>query len=79
MKEAENSYEGVASQILRFDNRVLPPCPYCNSTDTAVIMRAAIGRTITIASATTKAKIYLGDGKGNFYCHACKQQFDLLS
>ena len=78
IKNNEKNYEGIASQIMKFDNRVLPPCPFCGSEDTAVVLRAAIGRTIAIAAATTKVTLSLKPDSRHFYCHACKQQFDLL-
>jgi len=77
-KHYEVNYPGITEQILRFDKRVMPPCPFCNSTDTAVVICGIIGRTIHIASATSRVKLLANRDQRHFYCHSCKQYFDLL-
>jgi len=74
----EQSYPGISEQILRYERGVLPPCIFCGSTDTAVVLRGIIGRTIHLASATSKVKLSIKIGNRLFYCNTCQQPFDLL-
>ena len=74
----EQSYPGITEQILRYERGVLPACVFCSSTDTAVVLRGIIGRTIHLASATSKVKLSIKIGNRHFYCNTCQQLFDLL-
>lgn len=74
----EQSYPGITEQILRYERGVLPPCIFCGSTDTAVVLRGIIGRTIHLASATSKVKLSIKIGNRHFYCNTCQQPFNLL-
>jgi hypothetical protein len=75
----ERSYPGITEQIWRHEHADLPPCTHCGSTDTAVIIGAIIGRTIYLASATTKVTLNANrNGQCAYRCNACKQQFNPL-
>ena len=74
----EQNYPGITVQILRYDCWVLPACVFCGSADTAVVLRGIIGRTLHLAFATSKVKLNAKSDSRHFYCHACKQQFDLI-
>lgn len=77
-KTYEQNYPGITEQILRYDNRVLPPCVFCGSTDTAVVLRGIVGRTLHLAFATSKVNLNAESGSRHFYCNTCRQPFDLL-
>lgn len=76
LKVYEQSYPGITEQIHARENAGLPACVFCGSTETAVVFRGIIGRTIHLASATSKVK--LNGGSRHFYCNTCLQPFDLL-
>ena len=76
IKELESQYPGITEQIWRFEQADLPACPVCGSADTASVQVGVIGRTIYIASATTKFHLMPnGNGKGIYFCNVCRQQF----
>jgi hypothetical protein len=72
----ESQYPGIQEQIRRFDEAELPACPRCRSDSTADVQCGMIGRTINIATATTKIKLIPnGPGPGKFFCNACGEFF----
>ena len=76
IKHMEKQHPGITDQIWDFENTELPPCPVCGSTDTASVQVGVIGRTIYLAMATTKFKLYPnGNGKGIYFCNTCQVQF----
>ena len=75
----ESNYPGIREQIVRFESAVLPLCPSCGSTDTADVQCGIIGRTISIASATTK--MHLVSTRANrdaYFCNSCRGYFGTL-
>jgi len=72
----ESQYSGIIEQIHRFENASLPSCPKCDATDTADVQVGAIGRTIGIASATTKFKLMLNGRPEEYFCNICEEFFD---
>lgn len=77
LDELEKQHSGVVEQIMRFENAQLPSCPHCNSNDTADVQVGVIGRTISIAAATTKFKLIPNAPKlGNYFCNQCEKYFD---
>ena len=76
LEKSEARYPGIVKQIMRFENATLPPCELCGSKDTADVQIGILGRTITIAAATTKfALIPNGPRPGLYRCNACKHYF----
>jgi len=76
IRNMERQHPGITEQIWRFENADLPPCPSCGSTDTASVQVGVIGRTIYLATATTKFfLIPNGPKKGSYYCRSCRQFF----
>lgn len=77
-KRLEEQYPGITKQIKEFKEARLPPCPHCNSVETASVEVGIIGRVITLAALTKKIKIVpnMGDKKGNFFCKTCNKFFD---
>lgn len=76
MEHAEGMYPGIAKQIRTFEAAVLPACAHCGSDNTADVQCGVIGRTMCIASATTKFKLLMnGPLPGRYFCNACRKYF----
>ena len=76
MAHVEKQHPGITGWVLRLEDEVLPICPHCGSTDTAVVLIGIIGRTIHIAAATTKARLLPNGPKpGTHYCNHCEEYF----
>jgi hypothetical protein len=66
----ETQYKGIIEHIMSFENAILPPCPHCQSDNTADVQVGVIGRTIAIAGATTKFRLIPNGPKpGRYYCN----------
>ena len=77
MKRLEIQYPGICESILFFENAELPACPHCGSEDTANVQAGIIGRTISIATATTKFRLVpIRPKPGTYFCNVCKTYFD---
>jgi hypothetical protein len=73
----ERSHPGIRTQILRIESALLPACPACDSTNTADVEVGLVGRTLSIASATTKFHLVpYGPKPGDFFCRDCRRYFD---
>jgi len=73
----ESQHTGMIEQIMRFENAELPNCAHCGSADTADVQVGIIGRTIYIASATTKFQLIPnGHLPGRYFCNHCRKFFD---
>ncbi len=77
-KVYEQNYPGITEQILRYEAANLPACPQCGAADTAIVIGALVGRTIHLASATTKVHLTPnGSSQGTYYCNTCKAYFNI--
>jgi len=77
LNRLESSYPGIREQILNFDGAALPTCNCCGSQNTAQVHIGLIGRTISIAGATTKFKLMPNGPKpGDYFCNACDKFFN---
>jgi hypothetical protein len=73
----ESQYPGITKQIMSFESAMLPNCPRCRSTHTAVVEVGIIARTMTIAAATSKCQLVPEEPKpAEFYCGGCRRYFD---
>ena len=73
----EQLHPGVRETILRFEEAILPVCSRCGSENTADVQCGIIGRTINIATVTTKIKLIANGPKpGKFFCNTCKEFFN---
>jgi len=73
----EIQYRGIRETILQFEEAKLPACRRCRSEDTADVQCGIIGRTINIAAATTKFKLFANGPKpGRYFCNACNEFFN---
>lgn len=77
LNRLEEQYPGIKEMILQFEAAHLPACVHCASLDTAKVQAGIIGRTITIAAATTKFKL-IPNGRrlGDYFYNACKAFFN---
>lgn len=76
LDDFERRYPGLKEQILRFEAAKVPPCSTCKSFNTAEVQAGVIGRTILIATATTKFLLTPnGSTEGQYYCWECKKFF----
>ncbi len=84
LERMESQYSGIVKTILYFEEAVLPSCPHCGAANTASVQAGIIGRTIYIASATTKVHPVpnVTAEIGHYFCSECKkyseQVFDVL-
>jgi len=74
--KAELQYPGFRESLLRFDAKIIPPCPSCKSEDTASVTVGVVGRSIAFAVATSKLKLVPNRrGKEDLYCNNCNTFF----
>jgi Lon protease-like protein len=77
LKRFESIYPGITKQIMSFESAMLPVCPICDSTRTAIVEVGIIARTMTIAAATSKCQLVPDEPKpAEFYCGDCRRYFD---
>lgn len=77
MQDLETQYPGICEQVMRFENARLPVCTRCGSADIAEVNVGIVGRTMAIASATSKfTLIPNGPKSGNYWCRSCNKFFD---
>jgi len=77
LDQMEARYPSIRREILRFEEAKLSACPRCGSEDTADVQCGIIGRTIHIATATTKLRLIPNPPKpGAYFCNACKEYFN---
>lgn len=72
----ESLYPGIMQEIRDFEKISMPPCPNCQSEDTANVLGGIIGRVIYIAAATTKVKLNPSKS-GEYYCNQCQLYFNV--
>src|SRR5947207_15896039 len=74
IRELEKVYPGIIRLIGYFETLQLPPCPFCSSPDTALVMVGCVGRSINIAAATTKATLIANGPKpGKRFCNTSRR------
>jgi hypothetical protein len=78
LDEMEQQHEGIVKTIMLFESAELPACSHCSSSDTADVQVGVIGRTIYLATATSKVKLVpnVSDRKGRYFCNNCEKFFD---
>ena len=80
INEMENQYPGITEQIMQFENKALPACSQCGSDDTASVQVGVIGRTIYLATATSKFHLIPNRNKEpDFYCNRCRRYFHAIA
>lgn len=73
----DDAYPGLAAYVHALEANPLPPCPHCQSADTATVQYGIVGRSLSIAAATTKFRLHPNPpAPGKLYCNTCAQYFD---
>ena len=76
LAKLESQHSGITDTIQHFENVELPACPHCQSKDTAIVSCGIVGRSISVAAATTKMKLLPNLPKpGEYFCNGCKKFF----
>lgn len=70
LRKLETDYPGILNELRRLIIAGRAVCPRCQSTQTAVVLRGMIGRTIALAAATPRVKL-LPPGQPN-HSHCCR-------
>ncbi len=69
---------GIKKSILEIEAKVLPACVHCGSDDTASVGVGLVGRSMSMAGATTKYHLIAGGPRrGAFFCNPCREYFDV--
>lgn len=77
IRQAEIAYPGFRKTLNRYESMTLPACPACQSTNTATVATGIVGRSISLAAATTRVKLLRNPfGDEQFYCNDCETFFD---
>jgi hypothetical protein len=78
LQKMESQHNGIVKTILHFEEAELPSCPHCESNNTASVQVGIIGRTLYIATATTKVKLVpnANDETGKYFCNRCERYFN---
>lgn len=77
LRRMEEQHPGIGETILYFEEATVPACTRCGSSDTANVGCGVVGRTIYIATATTKFKLIPNSpAPGRYFCNACGEFFD---
>lgn len=70
------AYPGLRDQFGAIDRQIVPTCPHCRSTDTAVIIIGISGRTVRLAALSAKVKLMSDrDEAGTCWCRTCARVF----
>ena len=73
----EKTYPGIGESIRSHEEDALPVCSRCGSEDTASVGCGVIGRTINLAAATTKFKLFPNrPSLGKYFCNSCDKFFN---
>lgn len=73
LKQAEVAYPGIGETIDYYESLQLPACGHCGSTDTAVTSAGFVGRSGTVAAATTKVRLIPNGTGGLLWCNECQR------
>ncbi|MCC6245562.1 MAG: hypothetical protein IT353_22215 [Gemmatimonadaceae bacterium] len=77
IRQAEIAYPGFRKTLNRYESMCLPGCPACQSTHTASVQMGIVGRSISLAAATTRIKLVTNPPvSGQFFCNDCETFFD---
>lgn len=75
----EKDYPGILKTIESMENSASPPCPVCGSVEASTFVVGTTGRTIALASATTRCHLVpntKADSEGmTWYCASCQHAF----
>ena len=70
----EQNYPGIKDQIISREELELPSCANCGSANTASVSVGLVGRSMSIAAATTRMKLISnGPSPGRYFCNDCNE------
>ena len=75
IQELDRRYPAFRSTLESYESLRLPVCPQCRSEDTATVAAGIIGRSLAMATATTKLKLVPNGHPGDYYCWSCDHFF----
>jgi len=70
----EEEYPGFVDMVVRYENAILPTCPFCGSWHTAQVAAGIVKPSMHLAGATTKFRLN-PQRLGQLYCNDCKKYF----
>ena len=73
-KSFEDEWPGFVDTIVKYENAILPACPYCGSYHTAQVTPGFVKASFTLFRATTKFMID-PQGRGKLFCNDCRKFF----
>ncbi len=76
IERAEEIHPGFREMVDRYEALELPPCPGCDSADTARVSSGIVSRSIHLAAASSRFKLVPGIPEGRYWCNACECYFD---
>jgi len=77
LETMEHLYPGIRKTVKYYESLYLPRCPTCASEDTAKVSAGSIGRSIHVASATTKMHLRPSGHPADYFCNKCRQYFEV--
>lgn len=77
LRRAETDRPGIRDTIEFYEAQLLPACPHCASTHSARVSSGIVGRSMTVAAATTKIHLRPNGRPGAYYCNDCRTYFDV--
>lgn len=76
LADAEKQYPGIRETVAYYEAQTVPDCGYCGSSDTAKVSAGLVGRSVTVAAATTRIHLRPnGPNPAPLYCNACGRYF----
>ena len=74
LESMSQSYPGIKKQVISWEETDCPLCSSCGSANTAVVSVGVVGRSMSIAGATTKIKLVPNGPKpGDYFCNECSK------
>jgi hypothetical protein len=70
----EKECPGFIDMIVRYENAILPTCPYCGSWHTAQVAAGIVKPSMHLAGATTKFTLN-PQRRGRLFCNECRKFF----
>lgn len=77
LERMEPLYPGIRESVAYYESLYLPRCATCASEDTAKVSTGLMGRSIQVASATTKMHFRPNGHPADYFCNTCGQYFDI--
>lgn len=77
LAQLEKKYPGIRQTIDGYETSFVPACRECGSDDTATVQVGLVGRSMTLAAATSRVRLIANGPKlGKYFCNSCERYFD---